>query len=199
MLGGGTPPLRAVPRVWGLRGAVRIASSNWDLGCGVCPSPLASSPLAAFALRSGVTVAPPTPHPTEASTVPLAAPGRGLGVPRRAGREGGSPAAFSGSAIPSPNPLGRAGSCRQPVGFDHAARSWASSPSLFPGCSPPESNRKPGWRLLLFCPQLSGIREAWVGGCPGRGPLRELQVQPRSDKWRRQPLPAPGWGMGPDR
>ena len=89
----GTPSPRTVWCVLGRRGAVRTASSDSDLGDGVCPSALASSPPASFPSFSRVNIAPPTPHPTEAHTLPLRGPREEARGARESG-EGGSSAAF---------------------------------------------------------------------------------------------------------
>ncbi|XP_039697552.1 uncharacterized protein LOC120585245 [Pteropus medius] len=188
----GTPPQGTVWRVLGRRGAVCTVSSYVNLDCGVCPV------LLSISSRSRVHGVPPPP-PTEAPTLPLRGPKAGArgGSPREQG--GREPRRCPRLGKPWPESAGRAGGRLRRIEFDITARSGRLPQPLPRAALHQKSLRKPGWRLLLFCRQLSGIwGEAGMGGCPRRGPWRELQVRLQGENWRRWPFPAPGWGVGPD-
>lgn len=97
---------------------------------------------------------------------PLAPPDRGA---HSAGpREGGNPAAFHGSAIPSLKLLGRAGGAGSGW-FDITARSGPAPAASSRIAFHQRNNRDPGWLLLLFCSLLWNRWRSPVGGCPGGG------------------------------
>lgn len=111
-----------------------------------------SSPPVSFRSCSRVNAAPPAPHPSEEPTLPL-------GGPRAGTRSGGSEKVGRAGAPPLSPARSSLARIRHPlrVRFDITARSGPASPASTRADDHQKSLWKPGWLLLLFCPQLSGI------------------------------------------